>query len=75
VALLGSASASSRSESVDGVEVRPLDLRDLGESEQLHRRVHGFERTAELEDALALLAGPGAIKDGGGDLALVSLAS
>jgi predicted N-acetyltransferase YhbS len=36
------------------VEVRPLQRRDLDECEQLHRKVHGFERTAELEDALAL---------------------
>jgi predicted N-acetyltransferase YhbS len=42
-----------RSSGVDGVEVRPLERGDLAECERLHRRVHGFERTAELEDALA----------------------
>jgi predicted N-acetyltransferase YhbS len=51
VALMG---GRPRSDSVNGVEVRPLEQRDLDECEQLHRRVHGFERTAELEDALAL---------------------
>ena len=47
-------SGRPRSARVAGVEVRPLERRDLGDCEQLHRRVHGFERTAELEDALAL---------------------
>jgi predicted N-acetyltransferase YhbS len=46
-------SGRPRSSSVGGVEVRPLELADLGECQQLHRRVHGFARTAELEDALA----------------------
>jgi predicted N-acetyltransferase YhbS len=43
-----------RSAEAEGVEVRPLEEGDLGEAEQLHRRVHGFERTAELADALAV---------------------
>jgi predicted N-acetyltransferase YhbS len=34
------------------VEVRPLRREDLDECESLHRAVHGFERTAELGDAL-----------------------
>lgn len=34
------------------LEVRPLEERDLEECEALHRRVHGFERTNELRDAL-----------------------
>ena len=38
---------------VDAVEVRPLEEADIPEAERLHRRVHGFERTAELRDALA----------------------
>jgi GNAT superfamily N-acetyltransferase len=42
-----------RSTEVAGVAVRPLEEDDLGEAEQLHRTVHGFERTAELADALA----------------------
>jgi predicted N-acetyltransferase YhbS len=47
-------SGRPRSTGVDGIDVRPLERRDLVEAERLHRRVHGFERTAELEDALAL---------------------
>jgi GNAT superfamily N-acetyltransferase len=35
------------------VEVRGLRESDLEECETLHRRVHGFERTAELRDAIA----------------------
>jgi predicted N-acetyltransferase YhbS len=42
-----------RSAGVEGVRVRPLERADLAEAEALHRRVHGYERTAELEDALA----------------------
>jgi predicted N-acetyltransferase YhbS len=38
---------------IAGIEVRPLREADLAECERLHRRVHGFERTAELRDALA----------------------
>ena len=47
-------SGRPRSAAVEGVDVRPLERRDLEGCERLHRRVHGFERTAELEDALAL---------------------
>jgi predicted N-acetyltransferase YhbS len=46
-------SGRPRRSDVEGIEVRPLAQDDLGEAEHLHRRVHGFERTAELEDALA----------------------
>lgn len=51
---------------VEGVEVRPLEPGDLEEAEQLHIRVHGFERTAELEDALAAPAftPTAAVRDG-----------
>ncbi|HWT24183.1 MAG TPA: GNAT family N-acetyltransferase [Solirubrobacteraceae bacterium] len=38
---------------VAGLEVRPLEAADVPASERLHRAVHGFERTAELRDALA----------------------
>jgi GNAT superfamily N-acetyltransferase len=38
--------------SATGVEVRPLEEGDLEQAEALHRRVHGFERTSELRDAL-----------------------
>jgi GNAT superfamily N-acetyltransferase len=47
-------SGRPRSAGVAGVDVRPLEEGDLEESERLHRRVHGFERTAELRDALAV---------------------
>jgi predicted N-acetyltransferase YhbS len=46
-------SGRPRGSHVGGVEVRPLEPADLGPCQQLHRRVHGFARTAELEDALA----------------------
>ncbi len=38
---------------VAAVDVRPLEEPDVAAAERLHRRVHGFERTAELRDALA----------------------
>jgi len=41
---------------VPGVDVRPLTIDDLPGCEALCRSVHGFERTAELGDALG---GPG----------------
>ena len=47
-------SGRPRSNGIAGVEVRPLERGDLGEAERLHRRVHGFERSAELEDALEI---------------------
>lgn len=47
-------SGRPRSRGAAGIEVRPLERSDLAEAEQLHRKVHGFERTAELEDALAV---------------------
>ncbi len=34
------------------VDVRPMTDLDLAECEALHRAVHGYERTAELQDAL-----------------------
>jgi hypothetical protein len=37
---------------VDGVEVRPLEETDLEECGALCKRVHGFERTGALSDAL-----------------------
>lgn len=48
---------------VGAVEVRPLEEADIAECERLHRRVHGFERTAELRDALATLSPTVAIRD------------
>jgi predicted N-acetyltransferase YhbS len=47
-------SGRPRSAGAERIKVRPLEQCDLGECEELHRRVHGFERTAELEDALAV---------------------
>jgi len=41
-----------RSAPVPGVEVRALAHSDLEACEQLHRAVHGFDRTTELRDAL-----------------------
>lgn len=38
---------------IAAVEVRSLEPADIPEAERLHRRVHGFERTTELRDALA----------------------
>jgi predicted N-acetyltransferase YhbS len=35
-----------------GIEVRPLEEADLRECEELCLRVHGFERTTELRDAI-----------------------
>jgi predicted N-acetyltransferase YhbS len=35
-----------------GFEVRPMTVADVEESAALHRKVHGFERTGELRDAL-----------------------
>lgn len=46
-------SGRPRSAPVAGIEVRPLRAQDLDEAQALHVRVHGFERAAELEDALA----------------------
>jgi predicted N-acetyltransferase YhbS len=45
-------SGTPRSRPLAGVEVRPLEERDLEECEDLCVRVHGFERTNELCDAL-----------------------
>lgn len=55
-----------RGDGVEGTDVRPLEPDDLAAAEELHVKVHGFERTAELEDALAVPAfsPTGAIRDG-----------
>jgi len=49
-------SGRPHSDGVAGTEVRPLEPGDLAAAEELHVRVHGFERTAELEDALEVPA-------------------
>jgi predicted N-acetyltransferase YhbS len=51
--------------SADGeVEVRPLTEDDLEECEALCRKVHGFERTGALRDAMQAFAPFGALRDG-----------
>lgn len=54
-----------RSGSVEGVEVRPLEEADLDRCESLCKRVHGFERTNELRDAIQAFAPFVAVRDGG----------
>jgi predicted N-acetyltransferase YhbS len=49
---------------VQGVEVRPLEEGDLEECEALCKKVHGFERTGELRDALQAFAPFVATRDG-----------
>lgn len=48
----------------DGVEVRPMTQHDLEECEQLCRKVHKFERTNELSDALKVFNPHVAIRSG-----------
>ncbi len=59
-------SGTPRSGPTDGVEVRALEERDLEECEDLCIRVHGFERTSELRDALhaPVLSPLVAVRDG-----------
>jgi len=49
-----------------GIEVRPLEEADLQGCEELCLRVHGFERTSELRDAIQVpaLSPFGAVRDG-----------
>ncbi len=47
-----------------GVQVRPLEDRDLDECEALCQKVHGYERTNELEDALQAFSPFVAVRDG-----------
>lgn len=46
------------------IEVRPMQSEDLDECEELSQKVHGFERTGELRDALAVFKPFVAIRDG-----------
>jgi GNAT superfamily N-acetyltransferase len=46
-------SGTPQSAAVAGIEVRPLEERDVDAAEALSHRVHGYERTRELRDALA----------------------
>ncbi|HVL95188.1 MAG TPA: GNAT family N-acetyltransferase [Solirubrobacteraceae bacterium] len=49
VALLG---GRPRDDVAGGIEVRPLGVDDLEAAAELHLRVHGFDRSRELRDAL-----------------------
>ena len=53
-----------RSEPVSDVEVRPLREEDLGACEELCARVHGYERTNEVRDAIQAFAPFVALRDG-----------
>ena len=54
-----------RSGPVKGVEVRPVEEDDLDECEALCRKVHGFERTGALRDAMRGPFSPfAALRDG-----------
>jgi GNAT superfamily N-acetyltransferase len=53
-----------RSGPVDGIDVRPVEERDVAECEALCRKVHGFERTNELRDAMHAFAPVVAERDG-----------
>lgn len=46
------------------IEVRPMQSEDLDECEELSQKVHGFERTGELRDALAVFKPFVAIRGG-----------
>jgi GNAT superfamily N-acetyltransferase len=48
----GLMSGKPRSRPTEGIEVRPLGEGDLAECEALCKKVHGFERTGALRDAL-----------------------
>jgi predicted N-acetyltransferase YhbS len=61
VAVMG---GSPRSDPVGSVGVRPLEEGDLGECAALCRRVHGFDRTGGLRDAIEALAPFVAERDG-----------
>jgi predicted N-acetyltransferase YhbS len=53
-----------RGSGLAGVEVRPVTEADLEECEALCKRVHGFERTGALRDAIQALAPLAALRDG-----------
>ena len=53
-----------RSEPRAGVDVRPMQEDDLEACETLCKRVHGYERTGELRDALRAFAPFVALRDG-----------
>jgi GNAT superfamily N-acetyltransferase len=57
-------SGTPRSRPVDGIEIRPLREADLDECEALCKKVHGFERTNELQGAMQAFAPFVALRDG-----------
>jgi len=57
-------SGKPSSGAVPGVEVRPLEAGDLDECEALCLKVHGFERTNELRDAIQAFSPFVARRDG-----------
>jgi predicted N-acetyltransferase YhbS len=58
------ASGKPRSGSESAVQVRPLEEGDLDECEELCRKVHGYERTGELRDAIQAFLPFVAVRDG-----------
>ena len=56
-------SGKPRSTPAAGVDVRPLEEGDLEQCEELCTRVHGFERTNELRDAIQAMAPFVAMRD------------
>lgn len=61
---LGVISGKPRSEPVGGREVRPITEDDLEQCEALCKKVHGFERTNELRDAIQAFTPFVAIREG-----------
>jgi GNAT superfamily N-acetyltransferase len=58
-------SGKPRDEAADGVEVRPVTDDDIDACTELHEKVHGFERTGALRDAIAGPFAPfAAVRDG-----------
>ena len=57
-------SGKPRSAPAEGIDVRPLDEGDLEQCEALCARIHGFERTNELRDAIQGMAPFVAVRDG-----------
>ena len=57
-------SGAPRGHAMGDVEVRPVEEHDLEECAALSIRVHGFERTGALRDALQFFAPYAALRDG-----------
>jgi predicted N-acetyltransferase YhbS len=61
---VGLASGKPRGNPDSGVEVRPLEERDLDECDGLCQKVHGYERTNELRDAINAFSPFVAVREG-----------